>query len=160
MLANNNYPINLVDKCIRDAMDKRVKTAQLQTAETRTDRTENGATHRLFYQNTMSPAYKTDEKILRNIVKRHCKSVSPSDQLKLIVYYRNPTTRSMVMNNNPTRDKSMLKQSNVIYSYKCPFEDCTLRQNCKYIGHTTTSLSRRITMHLQNGGPKTHTNLS
>ena len=61
------------------------------------------------------------------------------------------------MNNNPSRDTSLLKQTNVIYSYKCTIGDCALRSNCKYIGLTTTSLSRRITMHLQNGGPKTHT---
>ena len=43
-----------------------------------------------------------------------------------------------------------------IYSYKCTLGDCALRPNCNYIGLTTTTLSRRITMHLQNGGPKTH----
>ena len=105
----------------------------------------------------MSQAYKAEEQVHRNIVRRHCRPVAAGDRLQLIVFYRNPTTRSLLMNNNPTRDKSLLKQSNVIYSYKCSLGDCALSQNCKYIGHTITSLSRRITMHLQNGGPKTHT---
>ena len=174
MLVNNNYPIRLVDKCIRDAITKHAETqppptlntlehqntteARQNTAEhTEPNHTDNSTIHQLYYQNSMSQAYKADEKALRAIVRRHCKPVSPGDQLRLIIFYRNPKTRSLLMNNNPTRDKSLLKQSNVIYSYNCSIGGCALRQNCKYIGHTTTSLSRRITMHLQNGGPKTHT---
>ena len=62
-----------------------------------------------------------------------------------------------VMKNNLSCDKSPLKQSNVIYKYKCTLGDCALRPSSNYIGLTTTTLSRRITMHLQSGGPKTHT---
>ena len=144
----------MVDKYIKKALQKQVDS-QASIRENEAEQT--GQTHKLFYQNSMSPSYKTYEKVLRAIVKKHCKPTVSGEQLKLIIYYRSPTTRSLLMNNNPTRDKTMLKQSNVIYSYKCPLGDCALRQSCKYIGVTTTSLSRRITMHLQNGGPKTHT---
>ena len=48
------------------------------------------------------------------IVRKHCKPVIPADKLKLIIYYRNPTTRSLLMENNPSRDTSLLKQYNVI----------------------------------------------
>ena len=153
LLVNNSYPIAAVDKCIHDALRKRIDGQHL----TRQNNTDNTIIHRLYYQNSMSQSYKTDEMVLRAIVKKHCKTVNPGDQLKLIIYYRNPTTRSLLMNNNPSRDKSMLKQSNVIYSYRCTIGDCALRPSCKYIGFTTTSLSRRLTMHIQNGGPKTHT---
>ena len=146
----------MVDKCIRDAIAKHI-TKQNDQEHTETDHTQNSVTHKLFYQNNMSQAYKDDEKALKTIVKRHCRPVSAGDTIKVVIFYRNPTTRSLVMHNNPTRDKSILKQSNVIYSYKCPIGDCALRDNSKYIGYTTTTLSRRITMHLQNGGPKTHT---
>ena len=149
MLVNNCYPITLIDRCINEALKK--------TFESRPSDRTNGTAHKLFYQNSMSPSYRTDERVLRAIVRKHCKPVVPDDQLRLIIFYRNPTTKSLLMNNNPTRDKTMLKQCNVIYSYKCPLGDCALRQNCKYIGLTTTSLSRRITMHVQSGGPKMHT---
>ena len=145
----------MVDKCIHGAIEKYVQSQGSE--KTQPDNVVSGVTHKLFYQNSMSQAYKSDEKALRAIVRRHCKPVAPGDRLKLIVYYRNPTTLSLLMNNNPTRDRSMLKQSNVIYSYKCSLGDCALRQNCKYLGHTTTSLSRQITTHLQNGEPKAHT---
>ena len=60
------------------------------------------------------------------------------------------------MTNNPNRDKTPLKQANVVYFYKCTKGDCALLTKSGYVGLTTTSLSRRITMHLQSGGPKTH----
>ena len=157
MLVSNNYSISQIDKCIQDAIEKYVETQKPKVGTIRPDDTEVSTTHKLYYENSMSQAYKADEKVLRAIVKRHCRTVSAADELKLVVFYRNPKTCSLIMNNNPTRDRSLLKQSNVIYSYKCTLGDCALRPSCKYIGHTTTSLSRRITMHLQTGGPKTHT---
>jgi len=60
----------------------------------------------------------------------------------------------MIMKNN-TQDENELKANNVVYIYKCSHEDCKLR-NSAYIGHTTTSLSRRLTCHLQNGAPRDH----
>jgi len=149
ILTNNNYPVLTIDRHIQDAITK--------YATPMTPATTQGATFKLFFKNTMSPAYKTDEKVLRTIVKRHCKPTDPSDALQLVIFYQNPTTCSLVMKNNLSCDRSPLKQSNVIYQYTCNLGDCALRTDCNYIGLTTTSLSRRITMHLQNGGPKIHT---
>ena len=56
---------------------------------------------------------------------------------------------------NNTQDENKLKSSNVVYLYKCSHEDCKLR-NTAYVGHTTTSLSRRLTCHLQSGAPHDH----
>ena len=149
ILINNNYPIHAVDKQIQNAINKHVKTPNPPSAE--------GTTHTLFFKNIMSPAYKTDERMLRNIIKRNCKPVQEKDALRLVIFYQSPTTASLVMKNNLSCDKTLLKQSNVIYQYKCNLGDCALRSGSNYIGLTTTTLSRRITMHLQNGGPKTHT---
>ena len=60
----------------------------------------------------------------------------------------------MIMRNN-TQEENKLKANNVVYIYKCSHEDCKLR-NTTYIGHTTTSLSRRLTCHLQTGAPRDH----
>ena len=49
----------------------------------------------------------------------------------------------------------MLKRTNVVYKFSCPNEDCRLC-SVDYIGVTTTSLSRRLTMHLSDGAPKEH----
>ena len=55
---------------------------------------------------------------------------------------------------NNTNEKTQLNTTNVIYQFTCPNEDCMLRSN--YIGSTTTTLSRRLTMPLTNGAIKEH----
>ena len=60
------------------------------------------------------------------------------------------------MKNNQTPKPPPLQQTNLIYEYKCPIGECE-HQTSSYIGLTCTTLSRRLTMHLQQGGPKHHT---
>ena len=104
----------------------------------------------------MNSAYKMDEHILKNIVKTNTRCVNIDDQLQLNIYYKSRKTDSLVMKNSPTSNLPDLKKTNVIYEFKCPEGDCELLNNCKYIGVTTTSLSRRLTMHLGGGGPYVH----
>ena len=117
----------------------------------------NARTHLLYFKNQMSPAYKADEKALKTIIRRNLALKNPNDQVKLVIYCKNPTTKSLVPRNNMSNDPSALKKCNVVYLYSCKKGDCAL-QNNSYIGHATTTLSRRITMHLQQGGIKTHNN--
>ena len=79
-----------------------------------------------------------------------------NDELKLIIDYKNKRVNQLVMNNNPTKKTDSLQQTNVIYEFSCPKKDCKLLQNIKYIGMTSTTLSRRLTCHLSSGGPKQH----
>ena len=92
---------------------------------------------------------------LRNIVKDNIYITNDNDELDLIIYYCNPKTAQLVMNNN-TKKRNKLNSTNVIYQYNYPNEDCML-QNINYIGSTTTTLSRRLTMHLNNGAINDHT---
>ena len=48
--------------------------------------------------------------------------------------------------------------NNVVYKFSCPKEDCALLTNVSYISRTCTTLSRRITCHLQRGASKVHFN--
>ena len=41
-----------------------------------------------------------------------------------------------------------VKKTNVIYKFKCPLGDCISDNNNIYVGLTSTTLSRRLTMHL------------
>lgn len=104
----------------------------------------------------MSPAYKKDEKVLNDIVKRNCRPNNPDDKVNLIIYYQSPRVSSLVMKNHLSEDPAILKKTNVVYLFKCNTGDCALRSNASYIGHTTTTLSRRVTSHLQEGGPRRH----
>ena len=63
------------------------------------------------------------------------------------------------MRNNLNSTTDFLKHTNVVYMYKCNIGDCAL-QDVNYIGETTTTLSKRISGHLQAGAPKQHTLLS
>ena len=42
----------------------------------------------------------------------------------------------------------VLQKTNVIYKFKCPLGDCISDNNNIYVGLTSTTLSRRLTMHL------------
>ena len=152
-LANNNYSQRDIDAEIERILSK--YNSQAPTTTTTNDQ-NTGTTYKLYYENQMHDAYKKDERVLRDIIDRNCAPVSPNDKLALTIYYKSPKVSSLVMKNNLSRDSSLVKQTNVVYQYKCTHGDCARQQNCCYIGHTRTTLGRRITMHLQDGGPKKH----
>ena len=110
---------------------------------------------KLYYKNTMTTAYKEDERILKDIIKRN---VTPKTdmEIELRIYYSSRKTSNMIMRNN-THKENMLQKTNVVYRWICPDEDCKLRDKpVDYIGHTTTTLSRRMTMNLHDHPPYEH----
>ena len=98
MLVNNDYTVADIDREIEAAVSDFIKPE---------NRSKNGDknTHVLFYKNQMSPAYKLDERILKDIIKSH---VTPTgnDRLKLLVYYKNRRTANMIMRNNQYKDRA------------------------------------------------------
>jgi hypothetical protein len=104
----------------------------------------------------MSEAYQTDERVLGGIIHRNVKCRIDNSKLDIRIYYKSKNTSNLIMKNNLTKKPDTLQTTNVIYEYSCPEEDCQLLQNMKYIGMTTTTLSRRLTCHLTSGAPKQH----
>ena len=104
----------------------------------------------------MTTAYKTDEKVLQDIVRRGNTTVDEDIKINLQIFYKNYRTSNYILRNNTHDKKRLLDKSNVVYKYTCQIANCK-SQNITYIGNTTTSLSRRLTMHLQNGSIKNHT---
>ena len=102
----------------------------------------------------MSTKHKEDEKIIKSIIKRNVTPLKASDQLAIIIYYRNKKPSSLLMKNNTAPKPHGIRQSHVVYKFTCPEEDCTPLST--YVGRTTTTLSRQISLHLQHGGPKQH----
>ena len=161
LLVSNNFTQTDIDKEIRRQLhkhflppDRHQITEQTNENSCKSDTAKTNI--QLFYQGSMSTAYKEEEKVLRDIITRNCTPVKPTDKLRLTIYYKSPKVSSLVMNNNISKDHAMLKMTNVVYEFKCPFGECARQPNSSYIGHTTTTLSRRITMHLQEGAPKHH----
>jgi hypothetical protein len=104
----------------------------------------------------MSAAYKEDERALQQIIRRNVRCNEENDRINVIIYYKNSLTSNLIMNNNPIKKKCPLQQTNVLYEFSCPQEGCKLLNNIKYVGLTSTTLSRRLTMHLSSGAPKEH----
>ncbi|XP_068227972.1 uncharacterized protein [Palaemon carinicauda] len=62
-------------------------------------------------------------------------------------------TRSLIMRNNPAPcDNEPLKKTIEVYSYQCLVQGC----HGKYIGMTTTKLSKGISCHVQQGALRNH----
>ena len=53
----------------------------------------------------------------------------------------------MVIRNNSSPLIGVLQKTNIMYKFKCPLGDC-ISDNNIYVGLTSTTLSRRLTMHL------------
>ena len=86
-------------------------------------------------------------------------SKKENDKLNVIIYYSNTKSKSLVMKNNLYKKKSRpIDQKNVIYKFKSPKDECIRQQsvNNVYIGYTTCTLSRGLSMHLQNWAIKVH----
>ena len=60
---------------------------------------------------------------------------------------------NLIVKNNRNSDKTPLTQTNVVYKFICPFQECLSENNITpntYIGHTTTTLSCCLTYHPSN----------
>ena len=113
-------------------------------------------TIQVYYKNKMSTSYRVDERVLHNIIEKNVKCKQPNTKFRLTIYYKNTKIGGLIMKNNINQEKNTLKCTNVVYQFQCPYEDCQLRNTGDYIGMTTTTLSRRMTMHLQDGAPRQH----
>jgi hypothetical protein len=152
ILVNNGFTNHQFDNELRNYKIN----SQTAPSQPSTNNEPTKTDHKVFYCNQMSSAYKADERALHSIIDRNVLCRSPNDSLKVIIYYKNKTIKQLVSTNNPAKKSDRLQSTNVLYEFKCPKEDCKLLPNVQYIGLTTTTLSRRLTMHLTNGGPRNH----
>ena len=73
-------------------------------------------------------------------------------KLNIIFYHKNVKIANLVMK-NIALTLSTLQKTNVVYLFECPLPHC---QAETYIGLTQTTLSRRLTMHGQDGSIYKH----
>ena len=143
-LVNNNYPCIMIDNKIKAFLEK-LHSPQVQ---------QNTSTIPIYFQNQMHSNYKTDERVIKDIVMKNTQCNNPDTKLNLIIYYKNPKTSNLVLKNNMSPPPTKLQTSNVVYKFICPYQHGEAEES--YIGETTTSLSRRLTMHKQSGSIQTH----
>ena len=101
----------------------------------------------------MSSDYKTEERIIKDIISNNVKPTDPEQELTLIIYYKSKKTSQLLMKNKRQAEAVPLREDHVVYEHTCTIEGCGPQT---YIGMTCTTLSRRLTCHLQNGAIKQH----
>ena len=138
-LVNNGYPNHIIDEQIKFTLkniDKTDKSIQ----------NKDNYIH-LFYSNQMHPNFEKDEKAVQKIIRRYVSTTEKNKHLKLTIYYKKHKTENLLITNNASPKTTFLQKANVVYQFKCPLGDCSSNENL-YIGYTTTRLSRRLTLHL------------
>ena len=148
LLVNNGYPQGEIDSIIRQKMDSFAH--QQQTTR------ENTPTIDLYYKSHMNSGYKSDEKALKNIIAHNVIPTNPASKVNLIIFYKSMKTKNLVIKNSCLPPTNTLQEVNVVYEYTCHVGDCEHRTST-YIGKTSTTLSKRLSFHLQNGAIKQHT---
>ena len=146
LLVNNGYSNTEIDKEIQLYLERELASSP--------KRARTGEIIHLYYKNHMSTAHKVDERVIHDIIQNNVACTNSADKLRLTIYYKNRKTSQLLIRNSPVCSDD-LKRTNVVYQFACPHEDCRLRP-VNYIGVTTTSLSRRLTMHLREGAPHDH----
>ena len=151
LLTNNGYKKSEIDDVIR----RRMNIFMDDQKTTENNKNEQEKEVRIFYKNYMSSSHKEDEKAIKRIISNNVKTTDEDAKLKLVIYYKTKSTASLVIKNNCLPAISNMQETNLIYQYSCNVGDCS-RLNSRYIGSTITTLSKRITAHLQDGAIKRH----
>ncbi|MPC37008.1 hypothetical protein E2C01_030480 [Portunus trituberculatus] len=146
LLTSNGYPQKDIDDVIRRRMDAFMSENKLKTEE---------PSITLYYKNTMSTAHKEDEKAIKKIINNNVTPTRANTRLNLVIYYKSHKTANLIMKNSCLPPVSPLQKVNVVYQHKCTVGDCN-HLNSRYIGFTTTTQSKRITAHLQDGAIRRH----
>ena len=148
LLINNSYSNGLVDEVIKTFLQKKTISRAYEDG-----RAKESSIIPLFYRAQMHTNYMADENVLRDIVRNNVKTLNSSThRLKLHIYYNNRKSQNMIMQNSPMKT-DFLHRTNVVYSFICPFQH---QHPESYIGHTRTTLARRLTMHVQGGSVAAH----
>ena len=65
-----------------------------------TTNTKETTKHKIFYQNQFSESYKTDERVISNIISNNVECSNKIDTLQFIPYYRSNTITKLITKNN------------------------------------------------------------
>lgn len=107
----------------------------------------------IYYESQTHPNYKTEERVIKNIILNNTECQKVDHKLQVVVYYKNKKTSNLVMKNNLSPPLKYLEQTNVIYKFSCSLSHS---QATEYIGFTQTTLSQRLTSHRQSGSIHNH----
>ena len=144
-LVNNNFPLSIIDKTIKEFLDKKNEKNKVAV--------ENKQDVKLFFKAQMTQNYVQREDQLKAIIKNNTKATE-NMKIKFHIYYKNRKLKNLLLKNNPKERPTELETSHVVYQYTCPYPSCHAGDN--YIGYTTNRLSHRCSEHEKNGSIRKH----
>ena len=160
ILVNNGYTNKLIDDEIKKFLHKERsdQSSSPPSPPPKQQQQQQETTHSIFYKNFMNPAYKRNEKSIKEIINNNVRLINPNNRLKVIIYYQSIKTSNLVMKNNMSPKLRDLARTHLIYDFTCKTGDCMHlpQQQVRYSGLTTCTLSRRMSFHLQKGVICTH----
>ena len=150
LLTNNGYPDSMIEASIKKKMDGScLRTTNTTTATMKEEHII--IYHRLQY----GSAYKEESAALRGIINRGVIPEAPYKKIQLRIYSKPNLVSSMVMKNSTAPRLPKAECTNVVYKFSCPEEMCKSPIQ-DYIGHTRTTIRRRMTAHRNQGAIHQH----
>ena len=148
ILINNGYSNTLIDGEIRNFLKH--ESVQKQVLPE--------IKHNVYYRNFMNTRYKSEEIALKKIIKSCVTMKQANNKLNVIIYYKTTKTKELFMKNNLLPKPRELAKSHLVYEFDCQEGECLHLPppEARYTGLTTCTLSRRLSLHLQNGAIKSH----
>ena len=146
ILINNGFSNKMVDDEIKIFL------------KSDANKESNEEVHNVYYKNFMNSNYRQDEETIKEIIKENVKTKKKNSKVNLIVYYKTRKTAQLFMKNNINPNPRELATTNVIYQFECERDECQHLngREITYSGATTCTVSRRISLHLQNGAILKH----
>ena len=144
LLVNNNFPNQIVDRTIKNFLDRKFANSNIDSLQDETNRTakptvtaetHDDETAKLFYENQMTSSYKQEEAALRKIIHDNVKPLEPVKTIKLQIFYKNKKLKHLFI-----KDR-LEKRGNfcVIYQFKCDKMPSLETYNF-FMGWTTTAI--------------------
>ena len=72
----------------------------------------------------------------------------------IYIYDKKFKTCNLIFSDNTSPFTELLDRTNVVYMFKFPLGNCVSKENSAYVGLITTTLSIRLTMHLNDSSSK------
>lgn len=144
LLTNNGYNGDMIEECIKKKLDSFQSNDIVRRNE------EEYRKITIYHRIHFSTAYKKEAEVIRNIIQRGVLTTNPEEKLDIRIYCKPNQLASLIMRNSTVPPKEKEVKTNVVYKFKCPEGNCESPENT-YIGHTSTTLRRRLTYHRNQG---------
>ena len=123
--------------------------------QTTTDTTSKEDELIIYHKMSYSSAYKDECNSLKGIINRGVTPKDPYRKIHLRIYSKPNLVASMLMKNSTAPQGSKETWTNVVYKFSCSEEMCKSPSK-NYIGHTTTTIRRRLQAHRNQGAIHQH----